>query len=189
MRLLLVTALESFASDGFHGTSTREIAKRANMSSTAIYAHYKSKEELLYTIALTMASDGLRQLQEAAALKGSSRERLQRVIRAHVKYHAVMATAARVTNYEIHALTPEHRSAVNGIYDKTKQIVRKCLKDGVRSGEFIIDSLPTTVVAIMSLGISVCRWYSSDGRTTPDELADHYAKLVLRMVHADTSLP
>ena len=45
-------AIEAFAESGYGGSSTRQIAKRLNMSATAMYPHYRSKEELLYAIAL-----------------------------------------------------------------------------------------------------------------------------------------
>src|SRR6478609_12067846 len=45
-------AIEAFAESGYGGSSTRQIAKRLNMSATAMYPHYRSKEELLYAITL-----------------------------------------------------------------------------------------------------------------------------------------
>ena len=45
-------AIEAFAESGYGGSSTRQIAKRLNMSATAMYPHYRSKEELLYAIAM-----------------------------------------------------------------------------------------------------------------------------------------
>lgn len=44
-------AIASFAEVGYGATSTRQIAKRLNMSAAAMYPHYGSKEELLYAIA------------------------------------------------------------------------------------------------------------------------------------------
>ncbi len=43
---ILTIALEQFIAKGFYGTSTREIAKIAGMSSGLLFHYFKSKEEL-----------------------------------------------------------------------------------------------------------------------------------------------
>ncbi|WP_279104187.1 TetR/AcrR family transcriptional regulator, partial [Gordonia paraffinivorans] len=43
----LAAALEAFAEQGYHGTSVREIAARANLSVPGLYHHYPSKQSLL----------------------------------------------------------------------------------------------------------------------------------------------
>ena len=52
-RKLLLAALDSFSTVGYHATTTRDIADRAVMSPAAVYVHYKSKGELLLTISRT----------------------------------------------------------------------------------------------------------------------------------------
>lgn len=189
MRGLLTAALESFAEQGFHGTSTREIARKARMSPAALYAHFKSKEELLYRISIVLATKGLETLREAASVDGSVRDRLARVIRTHAAFHARMWTAARVANLELHALTPRHRRVIEDIYQKTKQVIHECVSSGVKAGEFEVDDISLTNVAIMSLVVSVCRWYSPEGVLSPDEVGERCAKLVMKMVAPSTRSP
>src|ERR1700692_3045057 len=45
-RRIEAAALSLFTTQGFHGTNNREIAKRAGVSTAAIYTHYPSKEAL-----------------------------------------------------------------------------------------------------------------------------------------------
>jgi AcrR family transcriptional regulator len=45
-RRIEAAALALFTTQGFHGTNNREIAKRAGVSTAAIYTHYPSKEAL-----------------------------------------------------------------------------------------------------------------------------------------------
>lgn len=184
-RELLMAALESFAEVGFHGTSTREIAKRAGVSSAAMYAHYKSKEEVLFRIAHVMASNGYDQVREVAAIPGTPAERLARIVRTDTAFHARMAAAARVTNYEIHALTPAHRKLVLECYEGTRLHVLECVTEGVKRRAFVVSDVRTVVTAIMSLILAVCRWYSPEGELTPEQLGDRYADLVLKMLGAN----
>jgi AcrR family transcriptional regulator len=48
-RRIEAAALALFTTQGFHGTNNREIAKRAGVSTAAIYTHYPSKEALFTT--------------------------------------------------------------------------------------------------------------------------------------------
>lgn len=47
---LLLAAVEAFAAKGFNATTTRDIANGAQMSSAAVYVHFRSKEELLFEL-------------------------------------------------------------------------------------------------------------------------------------------
>lgn len=46
-RRILDAALEMFADQGYAGTATSEIAKKAGVSEAAIFRHYKTKKDLL----------------------------------------------------------------------------------------------------------------------------------------------
>lgn len=48
--LIMNTALEEFAENGYHVTSISKISKRANISKGLIYNYFKSKEDLLKSI-------------------------------------------------------------------------------------------------------------------------------------------
>ncbi|MDQ1536947.1 MAG: hypothetical protein QOE58_1340, partial [Actinomycetota bacterium] len=43
---LMDAAVDAFADKGFHATSTRDIAARAQMSPAGVYVHFASKEDL-----------------------------------------------------------------------------------------------------------------------------------------------
>lgn len=48
--IILQAALELFVRKGYHGTSINDIMKRVNLTKGALYAHFKSKSELLFRI-------------------------------------------------------------------------------------------------------------------------------------------
>lgn len=49
-RRILDAALQMFAEQGYAGTSTNEIAKKAGVSEAAIFRHYKTKKDLLLAV-------------------------------------------------------------------------------------------------------------------------------------------
>ncbi|MEV7833281.1 TetR/AcrR family transcriptional regulator [Streptomyces subrutilus] len=185
-RRLLVAAVEAFAERGYHATTTRDIAGRAGMSPAALYIHYKTKEELLHRISRIGHDKALEILATAAEAPGGAAGRLDAAVRSFVRWHAAHHTTARVVQYELDALAPEHRSEIVALRRRSDAAVRRILAEGVASGEFDVPDVPGTTLAVLSLCIDVARWFSADGRRTPDEVGALYADLVLRMVGART---
>ncbi|MFF2329335.1 MULTISPECIES: TetR/AcrR family transcriptional regulator [unclassified Streptomyces] len=183
-RRLLVAAVDAFAERGYHATTTRDIAGRAGMSPAALYIHYKTKEELLHRISRIGHDRALFVLEAAADGGGTSAERLAEAVRSFVRWHAERHTTARVVQYELDALSEEHRAEIVELRRRSDAVVRRIIGEGVRAGEFDVPDVPGTTLAVLSLCIDVARWFNARGSRTPDEVGELYADLVLRMVAA-----
>ena len=55
--LIITTALDLFSKQGFDGVSVRDIAKQVGVRESALYKHFKSKQEILDKIAEKMSAD------------------------------------------------------------------------------------------------------------------------------------
>ncbi|MEV0885473.1 TetR/AcrR family transcriptional regulator [Streptomyces microflavus] len=183
-RRLLVAAVDAFAERGYHATTTRDIAGRAGMSPAALYIHYKTKEELLHRISKIGHDRALHLLQAEADGDGTAAERLAGAVRSFVRWHAERHTTARVVQYELDALGPEHRTEIVELRRRSDAVVRRIISEGVEAGEFDVPDIPGTTLAVLSLCIDVARWFNAHGSRTPDEVGALYADLVLRMVGA-----
>lgn len=181
-RRLLEAAIDCFADKGFHGSSTRDIGRRAGMSPAAIYMHYASKEELLFIIAKVAATAMLAELTKVASVPGAPEETLRRLVATHVSFHATMSTAIHVASYELHALSPGRRRKVIAIYDRTKRIFRDAIAAGIDSGVFRVADLGVATTTILSSGIAVSRWYSPKGRLSAERLGEISADMVSAML-------
>ncbi|MCM2578208.1 TetR/AcrR family transcriptional regulator [Streptomyces meridianus] len=183
-RRLVTAAVHAFAERGYHATTTRDIAGRAGMSPAALYIHYKTKEELLFQISSVGHRLALGILEDAVDADGTPAERLANAVRSFVRWHAEHHTTARVVQYELGALSEEHYAEIVGLRRDVDGAVRSILQDGVDAADFDVPDLPGTTLAVLSLCIDVARWFSADGRRSPDEVGLLYADLVLRMVGA-----
>ena len=186
-RRLAAAAIECFAEHGFHGTTTRAIANAAGMSSAGLYIHHSSKEELLYRISLHGHQVALQVITDAASTAADPTERLTAMMRAFVRHHARHHTTARVLNYELSALSPEHQQEVFTIRKAIDRLMLDVVEVGVARGQFHTSSPRMTSVALVSLTIDVARWYRDDLPWTPEQIADHYGELALRMAGARDS--
>ncbi|UNO42928.1 TetR/AcrR family transcriptional regulator [Streptomyces sp. MST-110588] len=184
-RRLVGAAVEAFAERGYHATTTRDIAGRAGMSPAALYIHYKTKEELLYRISGIGHEKALRIMTEAAGAGGSATRRLSDAVRTFARWHAEHHTTARVIQYELQALGAEHYAEVAALRRRTDRLLRGIIQDGADAGEFTVEDVPGTTLAVLSLCVDVARWFTADGPRTPDDVGALYAGLVLRMVGAE----
>lgn len=187
MRRLLDSAVRAFAEHGFEGTTTRQICAGAGLSSAALYVHFGSKEELLYEISMMGHEEALAVLREAVdnADADDPVERLRAAVHAFVLYHAEHYTLARVIQYELRVLSPEHLTAVLAIRREIDRALRSAIEAGVRAGRFACTDVGGCALAIESLAIDVSRWFDFDhSRWTPSELAAMYARFALRIVQS-----
>jgi AcrR family transcriptional regulator len=179
---LLAAAVEAFAAKGFHGTTTRDVASAAGMSPAALYVHHRSKEDLLYLISRSGHEATLELVRESLAASQDPVEQLVAVVRAFTIHHARGHTRARIVNYDLAALSPEHLDEIAGIRREIEGTVRQLVEGGVAAGVFRTASPRMTALALLSLGIDVARWYRDEGEWSPEDIAEHYSELALRMV-------
>ena len=181
---LLDAAITAFAEKGFHATTTRDIAAAAGMSPAVLYVHHRSKEELLYLISRTGHEHTLALMRAGVASSDAPTEQLRRVVHDFAVDHARAHTGARVVNYELAALSPEHLREIREIRQQIDQELRQVVEAGVAAGDFDTPDPRMAAVALLSLGIDIARWYRDEGSWTPEDIADHYADLALRIVGA-----
>lgn len=180
--LLLDKALEAFSTRGFHGTSTRDIARAASMSPAAVYAHYATKEEILYHLSLDGHQSVQDALQRELDLHVEPAIRLRAAAAAFSRWHAEFHTQARVVQHELAALDPEHAAQIFALRRRTQQVFVDLVKAGQRAAVFDVSDPEMTAVSLTSLGIDVARWYRPGGRWTPLAIGEHHGRLALRMV-------
>jgi AcrR family transcriptional regulator len=186
---LLEAAAEAFADRGFHATTTRDIASRAGLSPAGVYVHFSSKEELLYQLSREGHEAARDMLVAAAAGAGSPTEALRAIMGTFSRWHAEHFRVARIVQYEFGNLTPEHRDAVLGLRKQIDAVVRDVVTAGVASGEFSVDDVPDTTLALMSMAVDVARWYDPEIKRTPAAIGDAYADLGIRLVTGPLSDP
>jgi AcrR family transcriptional regulator len=182
---LIVAAVGAFAARGYHATTTRDISVAAGMSASAMYVHYPSKEDLLFET-LKIAHEAARQaISESAEGVTAADERLRAIVRDFTLWHADHASLARVAQYELEALSPQHHVVIANIRRRTESVVRSEIQLGLEQRVFRVQDVTISTRAILSMGIDVSRWFRAGGTLTSTLLADHYAELAVRMVGSE----
>lgn len=181
-RRLLLAALDSFATIGYHATTTRHISTRSGLSTAALYVYYSSKEEVLFRISRIAHRSALTVVEEAAEAGAGAPDRVRGIVHDFTVWHARHRTLARVAQYEFAALSQEHYQAVADLRRRIEQVVQTAIETGVGAGEFGVADVRVATLALLSPGIDVARWYHPDGDLTPEALGEMYAEFALRML-------
>lgn len=181
---LLSAASECFARKGFHATTSRDISVNAGLSHSALYVHFKSKEEILYELSVTGHREILSRLEAIADDEAGLYDRFVRTVRTLLLWNIERHINSRINNREFSSLAPEHRTEVGALRHRIEEHVRELVELGVKDGLFVTDHTEMTTVAIISVTIDVNRWYRPEGAWTPEEIADHFSRLILQMVGA-----
>jgi AcrR family transcriptional regulator len=183
-RRLMAAAIESFATNGYHATTTRDIANAAGMSPAALYVHFPSKAAVLSAISRSGHEQALTMVNDVVTTTPDPVEAMSLIVQKFVAWHAKRHRVARVVQYELQALPPADYAVVADLRRRTEQLVRDVITDGVDAGRFEVSDIRTAARAVLSLGIDVARWYLDPAKPTPTSLGRQYSELVLRMLGA-----
>jgi AcrR family transcriptional regulator len=185
-RGLLTSAVRCFASNGYHATTTRDIAEGMGLSPAALYVHFPSKELVLFEIIRAGHERALGCVEEPSIhAMPTSAARLQAMVSRYTAWHARHHVAARVCQMELAGLTAQHYDDVLELRHRTNGVFRDVVATGVADGSFAQVDVKRVTRAMLSLSIDLVRWYRLDGPDTPEQMGDFYADLALKLVAHD----
>lgn len=182
-RRLLTSAVRCFAANGYHATTTRDIAAGVGLSPAAMYVHFPTKELVLFEIVRSGHQRALDDLSAPeVARAGDAAATLRVLVSRYTAWHARHHVTARVAQYELSGLTAEHYEDILHLRHQTNEVFRHAVAKGVADGTFDQVDVNRVVRAMLSLAIDLTRWYRLDGSDHPEELGEFYADLALRLV-------
>jgi AcrR family transcriptional regulator len=170
-------AARLFAQKGYHGTSIGEIAEALGVQKGSLYAHIKSKQDLLYE---TMA-EGARAFHaglDSIPEELPATEKIRLALRSHLRIVADQLDVATVFVQEWRYLEGERRDEILAERRRYEERIRALFREGRDLGELRSD-LDDSTAALLAL--SAANWaytWLAHGRDT-DELADRFYDLLL----------
>jgi AcrR family transcriptional regulator len=82
---ILEAAERIFVVDGYEGATIRKIADEVGVSSTALYMHFRDKDEILHEICLVLMQSLLQQNSQIAAMPADAVSRLRLMLEAYMR--------------------------------------------------------------------------------------------------------
>ena len=135
-----------------------------------------------FQLSRTGHEEALELIRQAVARSPLPHEQLAALVSTFSAWHAQNYAIARVVQHEFPHLSPEHRVEVLLMRKQIDAAVRGVLRAGVASGEFTVDNLGDTSLALLSIVVDVARWYGPSVKRSPAQTGAPNAALALRLV-------
>jgi len=180
---VLLAALDAFAEQGYHGTSIRELASRAQLSVPGLYHHYSSKQDILVDLLEAVMREVIDRSEAAlAAAAPDSLSRFDALVECVLRFHMFRNQGAFVTSSELRSLTPANRETIVGLRDHQQQLIDLAVEAGTADGTFATPYPKAASRAVTVLCTGVASWYRADGELSPDELVRRHLVLAHGLV-------
>lgn len=147
---ILAATREILFENGLAGLSVNQIAKRAELSPSALYTYFKNKEDIIFTL----AEEGLDRLNQytskAIDPSDSPRRRIEQISRAYWDFSREETDYFNIITYFLTSPLPVLSDGLKRITDKKGEtgldLVRDALEEGEKSGDFKIADIRKTML-------------------------------------------
>ncbi len=158
-------ALSLIASHGLKGLNMAKLARRVGLVPSAIYRHFKNKEEVLDSVLNHIQKRLLDNVDMVLHETSEPIDRLRQLIMYHVKLIRENQGILRIIfSEDIYNGHPERKTRIYNIITTYLSRVGKIVSQGQREGKIRRDTDPTTI-SFMFLGMvqsAAILWHMSD---------------------------
>ncbi|MGA8942464.1 MAG: TetR/AcrR family transcriptional regulator [Thermoactinomyces sp.] len=176
---ILRVAGRLFSQKGYHGTTIREISEACGILSGSLYAHIRTKEDLLYEITDRGAESFLRSLYPIMERDVPAAEKLRQAVRAHMKVIEANLEIATVFFQEWKALSEKRFAKIQSKRDQYEALWTEILEQGIRQGVFRDTDKKFARLLLLAVGNWAYQWYRPDGELSAEEVADRFVDMLL----------
>lgn len=175
---IIESATSLFKSKGFGGTSMRDLANEVGIEAGSLYSHVSSKDEILQTICFNMANRFLQHIDSILSEENcTNEEKLNLAIQGHARIITEDINSTSVFWNEWKYMQDPWLSDFSKMQIEYEAKFKSILENGMAAGEFCIDDLTFTTMAMLSSlnGLQKWRTYSQ----SPEELGNSFAQLFI----------
>jgi AcrR family transcriptional regulator len=160
-------AMNLIASQGLRRLSVAAISNKIGLVPSAIYRHFKSKDDVLDMILDFIQEKLLTNIRITCKETSEPMERLQRILKRHVETLRENRAIPRVIFTEdVFSGNPKRKNRVYGIINGFLDGLNEIIRDGQRKGQIRSD-MDSKTVALMFVGMiqpGTILWFLSDGK-------------------------
>jgi AcrR family transcriptional regulator len=176
---ILRAAVALFYRRGFTTTTLDDIAHELGVTKPALYAHFRSKGELLAEICRPTIEMSLDAARRGVASPGCCTDRLRFLVVAFTQVIIERQPNIAVFFREEKHLQPAAAVDIDALRREFDRVLCGLLDEGVTAGEFHIADTKVAALAIGGMVSWAYTWHRPDGRLPAPELADRMAAFAL----------
>lgn len=181
-------ALALVAAQGMKALSVARVARRVGVVPSAIYRHYRSKDDVLDAVLSMIRSRLLLNVEAVCSESNDPLERLQLLLRHHIKLLRDNEGIPRVVfSQELHHGDTQRKTRTYGIIREYLDRVAEIVRDGQQKGQIRSEFRPEAI-AMMYLGIvqpAALLWDFSGGDFDVTRHGDHAWQILNAAIRSD----
>ncbi|MFK5953333.1 MAG: TetR/AcrR family transcriptional regulator [Desulfobacterium sp.] len=185
-RQIVDAAVDLFVEHGYHKTTTRMIARAVGFSIGSLYEYVSSKEDILYLVCEAIHSEAEKEIKDALAGTGNSKETLREMIRGYFRVCCHMSEHILLL-YKTTQYLPSHWK--EQILEKELQIInlfvcalQRSSDDGNFPGlDLRAASLVGHNIAVLGQMWAFRKWYLAK-QFTIDEFIENQSLFVMKLM-------
>lgn len=181
---ILMQAAEVFFRKGFHGSSVDEVARAVGLLKGSLYYHIRSKEDLLVELLCRTLEEAQQAVARQAAADADPRQRLERMLEAHVDFVLREPVRVGVLLNEYDRLRGPRRQKVEQMWrDYERQFVR-AVREAQQAGQVMDGPAELIAQSLLGLGSWAARLAGAGGRSRPRQLRQTLLRMMLHGIAA-----
>ncbi|MEO3387794.1 TetR/AcrR family transcriptional regulator [Mesorhizobium sp. CAU 1741] len=177
-------AVNLIARQGYEAVSMRQLASQVGVQPAALYRYFATKEDLLFDLMVAHMTALIESWSHARPAEIDPVHRLAAFVRNHIGFHVARRHSTHVNNMELRSLSHERLSAILRLRASYEKELRQILRDGSDSGQFALEDVTLTAMAIIQMITGVIVWFRPDERLSVEEVTDTYHKMTMRLAGA-----
>jgi AcrR family transcriptional regulator len=178
---ILTVAAELFGERGYAAVSLDDVAERLDVTKGSLYHYFAGKDELVTAAIQTLGSAWTRRLQELPGT-GPPAQRLRALVREHV----TIAVRDHPTALRLFLVPddwpPRQRAAIKELRRLHDGLFRDLIEDGLRSGDFVVVDLDTTLHCLHAAMTQAPAWFAAPSGAAFDQDLDRLVDTVMMLV-------
>jgi TetR/AcrR family transcriptional regulator, cholesterol catabolism regulator len=189
-RRVLSTAGALFYERGAADTSVRDLTRACGLTPGALYNHFTSKDELLYTLVLHGHRRMQRRIDDAiAAAPADPVSAFRAFVRAYLVGHVQHPEMAQISRREYRHLSAERCTEIVELRRGIRRLLTELCVAGQRAGCFaLLDGEPGAVgsaLMVLDMCSRTSDWYDRSRESEPASIVERYVAAALRLVGAN----
>lgn len=178
-------AAQIICDKGYDATSMNDIAEAVGITKSGLYHHISGKRNLLFGI-MNFGMDSLEeQVIAPARAVADAEHRLRTIINNHVRLITSRSTTqgnnpVTIIVDEVAGLTLAQRRKIDQRKRAYVDFIRETLTQLKQEGKLWDIDVTTAAFSLLGMILWLSRWYSPDGRLTPERVSEEVTKIATR---------
>jgi AcrR family transcriptional regulator len=177
---IVAAATKLFSEKGYRGTSMRDLGDALGLNAGSLYAHVRSKEDVLLAIVNRMSSVHEEFMTQIARSDLAPIDQLREVARNTMHLIGENRAAATVYFDEWKSLSPRRRKTVIAKRDSFDAALRSIIEACIADGTFRKVDVKLVSIAFASVFNFAYQWFTPSGEFTATHMADAFFDLLIQ---------